>query len=297
MNWVETLAKQSKLRLTVIGFLMVALLGAMDYFTSPDIATFIFYLIPILFVTWFVGKWSGILISVVSIATWFVANMRFLSFDPNPVVPYWNAATRFISFLIMTLTLSAFKTASSRLEQEEITSRTDALTGLANRRSFFETAEREVLRLQRYAHPLTIVYVDLDDFKGVNDTLGHATGDMLLKRVAETMLQQIRTTDLIARLGGDEFVILLPETDQATARVVVERIHTRLQSVTQQNDWRVTFSIGVVTFLQSPATADEMVAIADACMYAAKRNGKNRISHQTVGESIAVGNIRPGGNI
>jgi diguanylate cyclase (GGDEF)-like protein len=297
MNLIDTLARQSKSHLTTLGLGLVALLGVMDYFTSSDIATFIFYLIPILFVTWFVGKWSGILISVVSIATWFVANMRFLSFDPNPVVPYWNAATRFISFLIMTLTLSAFKTASSRLEQEEITSRTDALTGLANRRSFFETAEREVLRLQRYAHPLTIVYVDIDDFKGVNDTLGHATGDILLKRVAETMLQQIRTTDLIARLGGDEFVILLPETDQATACVVVERIHTRLQGVAQQNVWRVTFSIGVVTFLQSPVTADEMVAIADACMYAAKRNGKNRISYQTVGESIAVGNIRPGGNI
>jgi K+-sensing histidine kinase KdpD len=130
MSLIDILAKQSKLRLTILGLLMVALLGVMDYFTSPDIATFIFYLIPILFVTWFVGKWSGILISVVSIATWFIANVRFLSFDPNPVVPYWSAATRFISFLVMSLILSALRTASSRLEQEEITCRTDALTGL-----------------------------------------------------------------------------------------------------------------------------------------------------------------------
>ncbi|MBI5032126.1 MAG: diguanylate cyclase [Chloroflexi bacterium] len=276
------LIKQSKLHLTIWALGMVVVIGVMDYYTSPETTTFVFYLIPIVFATWFIGKRIGVLVSVASTLVWSIANVHFAFNDPNLVVFYWNATARFISFLIMASVLSAFKTTSSQLEQEQITSRTDSLTGLANRRHFFEIAEHELERTQRYAHPLAAVYIDVDEFKKVNDVLGHADGDRLLQAVSETILKQIRTTDTAARLGGDEFVILLPETDQATARIVVERIHQCLLTTAGKYLWRVTFSIGVVTFLKPPSTADEMVSIADACMYVAKRDGKNRVEFQTI---------------
>ena len=285
MKYVETLIKQSKLRLSLWAIGMIVAIGVMDYYTPPEMTTFAFYLIPILFATWFIGKRIGILVSIVSILTWSVANVHFEFNDSNPIVFYWNAAVRFISFLIMTIVLSAFKATSFRLEQEQITSRTDPLTGLANRRHFFEIAEHEIERTQRYEHPLTVVYIDVDEFKKINDILGHADGDRLLQGVSEMILKQIRMTDIAARLGGDEFAVLLPETNQVTARAVVERVRQSLLTIAGKRPWRVTFSIGVVTFLQLPSTADEMISIADACMYVAKRDGKNRIEFRTIEKS------------
>jgi diguanylate cyclase (GGDEF)-like protein len=168
----------------------------------------------------------------------------------------------------------------SAMEREKELARTDPLTGAMNSRAFGELATAELHRARRYERPFTLAYVDIDDFKAVNDRFGHSTGDTLLRLVAETMKQNSRAVDVIARVGGDEFVILLPETGPGPAQVVSRKLQERLLGVVQQNEWPVTFSIGAITFISPPATVDEMLRLADRLMYSAKKSGKNQIRHE-----------------
>lgn len=157
--------------------------------------------------------------------------------------------------------------------------RTDSLTGAVNRRFFYEVLQRELDRSRRYHHPLTIAYLDLDNFKVINDQWGHSTGDQVLRTVVESAQQQLRSTDVLARLNGDEFAVLFPETGQQAAQSAVPKLHAALLQVMHQNAWPVTFSTGVVTCLAPPAAVDELIQSADELMYSVKRSGKNAIHY------------------
>jgi diguanylate cyclase (GGDEF)-like protein len=148
----------------------------------------------------------------------------------------------------------------------------------------------EINRARRYEHPFTVVCIDLDNFKIVNDCFGHSTGDILLRLVARTLQQNIRATDTVARLGGDEFAILLPETGQNVAEVILQRVQKINLDIMRRHGWPVTLSIGVVTFTSPPSTVDETLRISDQLMYSAKNNGKNSIQYEVFGmrESPAV---------
>jgi len=156
---------------------------------------------------------------------------------------------------------------------------TDELTGLANRRSFRETLELELLRAERFQNPLSLVFADLDDFKRVNDQFGHQAGDDVLCAFAEVLRGRIRGVDLAARLGGEEFAVLLPETDAAGAEALAESLRSAVAGLALRlgsSDVRVTASFGVAAFPQTH-TADELMTSADLALYAAKRQGKNRV--------------------
>jgi diguanylate cyclase (GGDEF)-like protein len=135
----------------------------------------------------------------------------------------------------------------------------------------------EINRARRYEHPLTVVYIDLDNFKKINDLYGHITGDNLLRLVADTVKNNIRLTDTVARLGGDEFAILLPETGPELAEAITHKVQKINLEIMQKNGWPVTFSIGVVTFIDPPSTVDEILKASDHLMYVAKNNDKNNI--------------------
>ncbi|HLM56720.1 MAG TPA: GGDEF domain-containing protein, partial [Pyrinomonadaceae bacterium] len=151
----------------------------------------------------------------------------------------------------------------------------------ANKRHFVELAEAELGRARRHGHPFSVAYMDVDDFKLVNDHLGHSAGDRLLKSVAETIRRDVRSIDVVARLGGDEFAVLMPETDGRAARAAVERLRDRLAFAARQQGWPVTFSIGVATWDEPPPSVDEVLRRADELMYAAKRGGKNSVRHSS----------------
>jgi diguanylate cyclase (GGDEF)-like protein/PAS domain S-box-containing protein len=168
------------------------------------------------------------------------------------------------------------------LEVEKNISRLDFLTSIPNRRTFYEVVESEVQRARRYRRPMTLVYIDVDNFKSVNDELGHAAGDALLKLVAETIQTTIRRTDTPARLGGDEFALVLPETNADAAGVVLTKLQTRLQEVVHHHRWPVSFSIGTVTFASPQESVDDMIKRADELMYRVKRNGKSAVICETV---------------
>ena len=170
-------------------------------------------------------------------------------------------------------------------QQEKRLSRLDPLTGLANRRAFYEGAELERQRAVRYGRNLSMAYIDLDNFKQVNDNFGHKAGDQLLVTVAIILRSDLRPSDLAARLGGDEFAVVLPETDELGARRATSKLHVLLTQAMQDNDWPVTFSMGVVTFNSIPETVEQMVHKADELMYTVKHGGKNRIATFILQES------------
>ena len=167
---------------------------------------------------------------------------------------------------------------SALLSAEKELSRKDDTTGALNKRAFREVLGYEIKRTRRQHRPLTVVYMDLDGFKKVNDEIGHDAGDYVLKIVAWTMQSTIREADAVSRFGGDEFVLLLPETGQ-TARLVIDKIRQALTDVMKVYKWDVTFSMGAVTFKNPPATPDYMINTAEKAMRSVKMAGKNRTSY------------------
>lgn len=165
------------------------------------------------------------------------------------------------------------------LARERILAREDALTGVTNRRQFFELGSREVSVALRYGHPLSVVLIDVDDFKRMNDTFGHQAGDELLKRFARIARRHLRDADLFARYGGDEFVALLPNTHAAEAALVAERLRADLavhDTVLEQGTLTVTISSGIAELLPADDTLDALIHRADMALYDAKQSGRNR---------------------
>ena len=186
---------------------------------------------------------------------------------------------RLTFFISMAVILSKLKSA---LETEKELANKDSLTGLSNRRSFFETADAELKRARRYGRPLTIAYLDLDKFKEVNDQQGHQEGDRLLRAMADSLRNCTRSTDAVARIGGDEFVVLLPETGEEAAFSAVQKIHQEVLQTMREHQWQVTLSIGALTLVEPPDDVDEMVRDADHLMYSAKESGKNSIKFKII---------------
>jgi diguanylate cyclase (GGDEF)-like protein len=167
------------------------------------------------------------------------------------------------------------------LAREEAAARVDFLTGLNNRRAFAELAGHEVERARRYGRPIALAFIDLDRFKDVNDTLGHAGGDQVLGVVGTVIRSRVRATDLSARVGGDEFAVLLPETDPVAAEAALHNLRSRLLEAMRSNSWPVTFSIGLVVYERAPEAVEDLMREADQLMYGAKRNGGDAISMAT----------------
>lgn len=156
----------------------------------------------------------------------------------------------------------------------------DSLTGLYNRPSLMDRLGREVARHQRYGRDLSVVVMDLDHFKKVNDTHGHSAGDVLLRAVGQTICKCLRSSDLAARVGGEEFVVALPETDQARARNIAEKIRSKIASLDiafEKSRLRITASLGIATAQKGPIGLDLLLKRADEACYKAKRSGRNRI--------------------
>ena len=166
-------------------------------------------------------------------------------------------------------------------EHAKKSSREDTLTGALLRRGFMEVLARESARSRRCTLPVTLVTLNFDDFKTLNDALGHSTGDTCLRVAGWSIKNALREIDSVARLRGDEFALLLPETNADNARVLLDRVQEALKSVLKIYRWNITFSTVAVTFQSLPAIPDEMIEIAERHMGLLKRQGKNGISYLT----------------
>ena len=169
----------------------------------------------------------------------------------------------------------AFRNARLLGENERLATR-DSLTGLANRRLFDESLQREVARAQRLATPLSLLVLDVDHFKQVNDTYGHQTGDAVLREVADALVANTKNYDVAARYGGDEFVVLLPGCSRDDALRVAERVRHGIARAVGEAP--VTISAGVATVPDNATDAERLMAAADAALYDAKRTGRDRVA-------------------
>lgn len=169
---------------------------------------------------------------------------------------------------------------NARLEQLAMT---DDLTELENRRSFFLRGNEEIKKARRYHTPLSLIMLDIDHFKQVNDTYGHEIGDLYLRCIAHILQKNVRETDILARLGGEEFSILLPNTAIEEAGKLAERLRLEVEKTVCSNQYQnliVTISVGVTAYSQATLNLDAMLRIADQAMYEAKNQGRNRVVSQ-----------------
>jgi diguanylate cyclase (GGDEF)-like protein len=264
----------------MIGLILILGIGLLDFSTGHEISFSLFYLIPIFLISWFLGKWAGIVTSIVCALTWLTNETVSGQSYSHPGIYYWNSGIRLGFFIIVTLLLTKLK---DTMKHDEELARFDYLTGAANIRNFYDLLQRELDRSLRYKHPFTIAYLDLDNFKLVNDQYGHQAGDRILTTIVRYAMRKLRSTDVVARLGGDEFVILLPETGHEMAKDVIPKIQSELLEVMQENQWPITFSIGVLTCENTNLSSHEVVKIADDLMCLVKRDGKNAIRYSTCG--------------
>ncbi|HEX5805861.1 MAG TPA: bifunctional diguanylate cyclase/phosphodiesterase [Macromonas sp.] len=192
---------------------------------------------------------------------------------------------------VMVMVVGSSKALGRTLSELEYYSSHDPLTGLHNRRYFNEMLDYEVGRSRRHSHEFSLLMLDLDDFKDVNDTWGHPCGDMVLRRIAESLQAETRVGDLSARLGGDEFILMLTETGREGAQVVAEKLRRRLKDngyiAPDGKVFHVTTSVGLVTYPGDADTVSDLMAGVDMGLYRAKAQGKDGVGTlESVGEQL-----------
>ena len=282
---MERFNKHSTILLTIFCFIFASAIGVIRYLTGPELALSLFYLFPVGLATWYGGRWVGVFIALMSALSWLAADIMMLDSFSNFLIPYINETFRLVVFLIVTYIVFKLK---NTLENHKELAGTDPLTSVANRRAFFDLANQELNKARRNQTSISVLYMDIDNFKHINDHFGHHIGDRLLRSVAKTIKKNIRAIDVIARFGGDEFGILLAETGAGPAALVARKLKEKLMELAQNNEWPVTFSMGVVTFESIPASVAEMIDAADAQMYLAKRHGKNRTRYKTIADDESI---------
>jgi diguanylate cyclase (GGDEF)-like protein len=262
----------------ILGNLSVLGIGLLDAETSPEFVLALFYLIPIVWMSWSVSRGAGWSLSVLSaVAASYATDVRMGYLTSQPAIAVWAFVTRLTIYLLTATLVSRLRETLDRTEQ---LSRTDDLTQAANARAFFDVLAQELRRGRRYGHPLTVVYLDLDNFKAVNDSSGHHIGNLVLQTVTTAVKRSVREADSVARMGGDEFAILLPETDAEDAQVIIPRLQNQLLQEMRKNAWPITFSIGVLTCRQTDSDTDAVFRTVDALMYRVKHKGKNGICYE-----------------
>lgn len=255
---------------------MLGLLAFLDLEFSAQfsISTGVLFLAPVLFATRRLGLEIGIATVFIAATLIGVAELWQAKDLARGAIIY-NASVHGVFMLTSVVLLGWLQRSQERLLG---LASTDALTGIANRRALMQVADIELRRQSRTFQPLSVVHIDLDNFKKLNDTHGHAEGDRLLAAVGETLAKG-RVTDTAARLGGDEFALLLPDTGPQQASVMVERLRERLGALLVSNQrWsQVSLSIGIATFMQPALDSAQLIAAADQMMYDIKRSNKNGV--------------------
>lgn len=234
----------------------------------------LFFILPVLVVAWFVSIRRAYVLAVLTVVLWYLADRQLGGEGSDRWPLLFNTLVR-ISILGGAVWLLA--RMRGILERETRLARQDNLTGLANRLGFHQDGEFLLNMARRQAIPVSALFIDLDHFKTVNDRFGHETGDRLLARVAAVLRERLRASDLAGRLGGDEFALILPGTGATAAADYAAALRERLLEAMREDDWPVTFSIGVASFATPPADLATLVREADRLMYTAKHDGRDCI--------------------
>ena len=274
-QWLTAAPPWFVLLLCMLG---VIVLGRMDAIIQPHTSEDFLYVVTVMVASWYVGRGAGIALAIFAAALWFLLSFMDNQLVNSYLLRVWDAFSLLVIYLIVAFSISALKKRMIKLDS---LARLDSLTGLYNRRAFYQTVSQEASRSGRSHSTYTIAYLDVDNFKQVNDTFGHVVGDEVLVTIASILKSNLRRADTVARMGGDEFVLLLPDTDAENAENAIRKLFLRLNEAMHAKQLSVTFSIGVITFTDNPCPVDDMVKQADRLMYEIKSNSKNGIQFET----------------
>lgn len=254
-----------------IGF--IVFLGVFRSTTGGEFAFASLVLFPVILVSWLGGRLNGLIISMLGAVMWIVTDFASGKSYGELWYPWINTVTRLMTYSLVAILTSQVR-ALYEMEHKHATQ--DALTGLLNRRAFLEAGAAELERSKRYSHQLSVVFMDLDNFKQLNDTRGHDAGDLALTTAATALRDTLRSTDLVARLGGDEFAILLPEIGFEEAEEAGQKIFEAVNKALVDAA-PVTASIGLAWYEAPDRSFFEVLKEADELMYEAKRGGKRNV--------------------
>jgi diguanylate cyclase (GGDEF)-like protein len=263
-----------------LGLVATAAVGVADYAVARlfgyDFVATGFYLVPIGFVAFVGGTRSGMVIALAAALTETVATYAALA----DVTNIWTVPITILLELVVFVAAAYSQGAIRRfVERERHLSRQDAVSGVVNSLGFREAAGWEVARARRFPQVVSLIYLDVDDFKAVNDRQGHARGDEVLRIVGRAMKESLRESDVVARVGGDEFAALMPGTDEEGCRAATARVHLAIARGLAKAGFAVTVSMGATTFPSAPETVDELIGAGDEAMYTVKRGAKNGVHH------------------
>lgn len=235
----------------------------------------IFYIFPITLASWYGSRKTGIALALSSALLLTIINT--FNTQPNLVKLLAYGFPCIISFSFLAILITNFRNVH---RVESTAADTDSLTNINNSRGFYVELANELLRSTRYQHIFSLAYIDVDNFKNINDTLGHAEGDRVLIEIANCLKESLRITDSVARLGGDEFACLLPETEQEDAKLAFAKASALLKKRMKNRHWPISFSVGLVTFETIPSDIKEAMRISDDLMYSVKNAEKNNVSYK-----------------
>jgi diguanylate cyclase (GGDEF)-like protein len=284
---------------TIAALASVALTGWIDYVTPPDIGLTLVYLVPVVAAGWWTTGRRTVMVAVAAGLAVLVAGLASRS-DGVLAIPTWNAASRLVIFLAVGWGVTRMRRTHEKLaeatahlarlvERERTLALTDAHTGLPNFRAFRRHVRTEVGRRQRHGGPLVVAYLDLDNFKLVNDFYGHAAGDELLRQVGTILLTGVRPGDVVGRVGGDEFGVVFADCHLENAERVAQRLAEAVRVVGRRYARAdVSASVGVACFDAAPRDEDEALRHADEAMYEAKAAGKSRVVTRQIGGGTAT---------
>jgi len=273
------LDKIPKFILTVIFVLIISLSGIVEYYFKLNYSILLLSMLLIIYTSWYINKTSSFILSLLS--TLLLLNNDVRLFNNNLFANIINNCIRLFLFVSLSLIINEIKIKFRMIKN---LSKTDFLTGILNSRAFNESAKVELKRSDRYKQPLTLIYLDIDNFKSINDSYGHLKGDSVLNAVANVLKENTRLTDIVARVGGDEFAILLPFTGYDASKIFIEKIKTALSgkifNEIAKDIFMVTYSIGAVTYTDLfPQSVTQMMNEADEIMYSVKKESKNSVKH------------------
>lgn len=267
--------KRSEKYVWRLALIIIFILSSLLVLFNEIIILEIFYIFPIILTSWYGSKKSGILLALTAVSLIFLIEIYNKKLDSNNILGY--ALPLLISFLALAILITNFRNVH---RVESTAADTDSLTHINNSRGFYIELANELLRSSRYQHIFSLAYIDIDNFKAINDSVGHAEGDRLLIEVARSLKSSLRVTDTVARLGGDEFACLLPETEQKEAKTAFAKASELLANKMKKGKWPVSFSIGLVTFETMPNDIKQAMKISDDLMYSVKHADKDNISYK-----------------
>lgn len=284
-------ASRSEQRWLFLALLVaIALIAVIDYSTGIAVVVSALYFVPIIAAGWRLRRGPALAVAAIASGAWLMGNIVWRGVGDSISIRLLNAVAGTMTLAVVAALLrharrehdgllAANRQLDLALSREAETARTDALTGLPNARAFSEYVSRELARSRRSRAPLALLYVDLDDFKAVNDTHGHAAGDALLRRVGAVLQSVLRTGDIATRIGGDEFVVLLSDIGaQEAKQIAVRLVNAVHREASEYEEANAGASVGVAHFGRAGLpSAAEMLSLADAAMYEAKERGKNRV--------------------